>query len=172
MNDNQSTTITRNAELDKITFSDIFPASMESREDRVSIVHLWRVLQKRRWLVLGSLATIVLLVTAASLSLPKRYDASSRLLLDLEGSEDLGLDQVVMPIGIDLDTKLQTQIRIVQSDTIATTVIKQLGLQNNPKFAGKQAALLGRDFDSLDLQTRAGLTNGLPRYLTVQLVPK
>jgi polysaccharide biosynthesis transport protein len=172
MNDNQSTTITRNAELDKITFSDIFPASMESREDRVSIVHLWRVLQKRRWLVLGSLATIVLLVTAVSLSLPKRYDASSRLLLDLEGSEDLGLDQVVMPIGIDLDTKLQTQIRIVQSDTIANSVIRKLGLQNNPAFVGKQAALSRHDFDSLDLQTRAGLTNGLHKYLTVQLVPK
>ena len=41
---------------------------------------------------------------------------------------DLGLEQVVMPIGLDLNTKLETQIRIVQSDTIATSVIKQLGL--------------------------------------------
>ncbi len=172
MKDNQSTTISKNTELEKVTFSDIFPATVESREDGVSIVHLWRVLQKRRWLVLGSLATVVLIVTAISLALPKRYDASSRLLLDLEGSQDLGLDQVVMPIGIDLDTKLQTQIRIVQSDTIATSVIKQLGLQNNPLFAGKQATSPGRDFDSLDLQTRAALTNGLQRYLTVQLVPK
>src|SRR5580698_8279075 len=172
MNDNQSTTITRNAELETVNFSDIFPATMESREDRASIVHLWRVLQKRRWLVLGSLATVVLLVTAISLALPKRYDASSRLLLDLEGSEDLGLDQVVMPIGIDLDTKLQTQIRIVQSDTIANSVIRKLGPQNNPAFVGKQAALSRHDFDSLDLQTRAGLTNGLHKYLTVQLVPK
>ena len=172
MKDNQLTTISKNTELEKVTFSDIFPATVESREDGVSIVHLWRVLQKRRWLVLGSLATVVLIVTAISLALPKRYDASSRLLLDLEGSQDLGLDQVVMPIGIDLDTKLQTQIRIVQSDTIATSVIKQLGLQNNPLFAGKQATSPGRDFDSLDLQTRAALTNGLQRYLTVQLVPK
>jgi succinoglycan biosynthesis transport protein ExoP len=172
MRDNQSTTTSKNTELEAINFSDIFPATMESREDHISMVHLWRVLQKRRWLVLGSLATIVLLVTAISLALPKRYDAYSRLLLDLEGSEDLGLDQVVMPIGIDLDTKLQTQIRIVQSDTIANSVIKQLGLQNNPEFAGKQASASGRDFDDLNLQTRAGLTNGLHRYLTVQLVPK
>ena len=172
MKDNQPTAITKKTELETVTFSDIFPSTLESREDRVSIVQLWRVLQKRRWLVLGSLAAIVLIVTAISLALPKRYDASSRLLLDMEGSEDLGLDQVVMPIGIDLDTKLQTQIRIVQSDTIANSVIKQLGLQNNPAFAGKQAASLGRDFDNLDLQTRAALTNGLHRYLTVQLVPK
>jgi hypothetical protein len=57
MRDNQSTTASKNTELEAINFSDIFPATMESREDHVSIVHLWRVLQKRRWLVLGSLAT-------------------------------------------------------------------------------------------------------------------
>src|SRR5579863_4559369 len=172
MKDNRPITTTKNTGLETVTFSDIFPASMESREDRVSIVHLWRVLQKRRWLVLSSLATIVLLVTAISLALPKRYDASSRLLLDLEGSEDLGLDQVVMPIGIDLDTKLQTQIRIVQSDTIANSVIKQLALHHIPGFAGKQAVAPGHDFDSLDLQSRARLTELLHKYLAVQLIPK
>ncbi len=173
MKDTQSTVTSKSGEMGNITFSDIFPATFESGDDRVSIVHLWRVLQKRRWLVLGSLAAIVLTVTAISLTLPKRYDASSRLLLDLEGSEDLGLDQVVMPIGINLDTKLQTQILIVQSDTIAISVIEQLGLQNNPAFVGKQAAMLpARDFQNLDLRTRASLTTGFHKYLTVQLVPK
>jgi hypothetical protein len=81
------------------------------------------VLQKRRWLVLRSLAAVVLLVTAVSLFLPKRYEASSPLLLDLEGPDDLGLEQMVMPMGLDMNTKLETQIRIVQSDTIATSVI-------------------------------------------------
>ncbi len=36
-----------------------------------------------------------------------------------------------MPMGIDLNTKLETQIRIVQSDTIANSVMKQLALQRN-----------------------------------------
>jgi succinoglycan biosynthesis transport protein ExoP len=165
-------TISKKTELEKLGFLDAQPAIIDSQNDPISIVHFWRVLQKRRWLVLGSLAAVVLLVTAISLILPKRYDACSRLLLDLEGSEDLGLDQVVMPIGIDLDTKLQTQIRIVQSDTIANHVIKELGLHHNPGFAGKQAAAQWREFDSLDLQTRALLTDHLHRYLNVQLVPK
>jgi succinoglycan biosynthesis transport protein ExoP len=170
MNDTQTTLA--KAEMEKAIFSDIFATSLDPNDDRASIINLWRVIQKRRWLILGSLGAIVLLVTAVSLALPKRYDASSQLLLDLEGEEDLGLDQVVMPIGIDLDTKLQTQVRIVQSDTIANSVIKELGLQNNPAFAGKQAALPVKDFESLDLQTRAALTHGLHRNLTVQLVPK
>jgi polysaccharide biosynthesis transport protein len=163
MNDNQ--TIIKRGEADTLSLF------VEPDDNRASIIYLWRVLQKRRWLIMGTLITFVVVVTAVSLMLPKRYDASSQLLLDLEGEEDLGLDQVVMPIGIDLDTKLQTQVRIVQSDTIATTVIKQLGLQNNPAFVGKQAHYPS-DFDHLDLQVRAALTNHFHKSLTVQLVPK
>jgi len=172
MTDNQAITIGKKTEIEPFTFSDLTHGAVNSHDGQVSIVQLWRVMQKRRWLVLGTLGLVVLLVTAISLVLPKRYDASSRLLLDLEGSEDLGLDQVVMPIGIDLDTKLQTQIKIVQSDTIAVSVIKQLGLQHNPGFAGKHAAAPEREFDSLDLHSRARLTELLHKYLNVQLIPK
>ncbi|HXM22082.1 MAG TPA: polysaccharide biosynthesis tyrosine autokinase [Terriglobales bacterium] len=172
MTDTHSLATNKKTDLEPFSFSEQHPVTIESHEDQISIIQFWRVLQKRRWLVIGSLAAVVLLVTAVSLVLPKRYDASSRLLLDLEGSQDLGLDQVVMPMGIDLDTKLQTQIRIVQSDTIAVSVIKQLGLHHNPGFVGKQAVPPGNDFDNLDLQTRARLMNGLHRYLTVQLIPK
>ena len=59
-------------------FSEIHAATSDSRDDQISIVQLWRVLRKRRWLVLGSLAAVVLLVTAVSLFLPKRYEASAR----------------------------------------------------------------------------------------------
>jgi capsular exopolysaccharide synthesis family protein len=161
-----------NGELERVRLSDISSMTIDSGSDQLSIVDLWRVLQKRWLVVLISLGAVVLAVTVFSLTLPRRYDACSRLLLDLEGSENLGLDQVVMPIGIDLDTKLQTQIRIVQSDAIATSVIEQLNLQNNPAFVGKQTPHSGRSFDTLDLRTRAALTNGLHRFLTVELIPK
>jgi len=172
MTENQSIAIGKKTEMEQFSFSELRQAAIDSHDAQLSIVQLWHVIQKRRWLVLGTLAATVLLAAAVSLLLPKRYDATSRLLLDLEGSEDLGLDQVVMPIGIDLDTKLQTQIKIVQSDTIANSVIKQLGLHRNPGFAGKQAAASGQEFDSLNLQNRARLTGQLHRYLTVQLIPK
>jgi capsular exopolysaccharide synthesis family protein len=159
------------ADSEKFILSDVFPDDAGYGVDSASIAHLWGVLQKRRWLILCTLGVIVLSVTVVSLLLPKRYDASSQLLLDLEGQEDLGLDQLVMPIGIDLDTKLQTQIRIVQSNTIANSVIRELALQNNPAFSGRQG-FPPRDFDSLDLRSHALLTNGLHRGLTVELVPK
>ena len=46
----------------------------------------------------------------------------------------LAWSQVVMPMGLDMNTKLETQMRIVQSDTIAFSVIKQLGLHRNKDF--------------------------------------
>jgi polysaccharide biosynthesis transport protein len=161
-----------NEELERIRISGAFPLAVESGADHLSLVEIWRVLQKRRWLVLGSLGLVVILVTAYSFSLPRRYDARCRLLLDLEGSADLALDQVVMPVGIDLDTKLQTQISIVQSDTIARSVIEQLGLQDNPAFAGKQLLHNARSFDDLDLRTRTTLINNFHRFLSVELIPK
>jgi capsular exopolysaccharide synthesis family protein len=156
----------------RVIHSDVCIPASDANDDQVSLVQLWRVLQKRRWLVLGSLGTIVLLVTVISLILPKRYDASSQLLLDMEGQQDLGLDQLVLPIGIDLETKLETQIRIVQSDAIANSVIKELNLQNNPSFVGKGEKIDHRDFDALDLPTRTRLTSLLHKNLTVELLSK
>src|SRR5579884_1693807 len=81
------------------------PASIGIREDQVSVVQFWRVLQKRYALVLGTLVVVLVLGVTVSLLLPKRYDASAKILLDLEGNDDFGLEQVVMPIGLDLNTK-------------------------------------------------------------------
>src|SRR5437870_8605755 len=145
---------------------------IEMGEDQISVVQFWRVLQKRYTFVLGTLGIVVFLVVAASLLLPKRYDASARILLDLEGNDDLGLEQIVMPIGLDLNTKLQTQIRIVQSDTIAASVIKQLGLHQNKDFAGKSATPTGLNFDDVDLKTRSRLMQSFHKAVHVELIPK
>jgi polysaccharide biosynthesis transport protein len=78
----------------------------------------------------------------------------------------------VVPMGLDINTKLETQITIVQSDTIATSVIKQLGLHRNKAFGGLLAEQSPKEFDSLTPQQRVKLVSALHRSLTVQLVPK
>jgi polysaccharide biosynthesis transport protein len=172
MAENDSITVSKNLEFQRFNSSETHPAMIDFQDDQISIVQFWRVLQKRRWLVAVSLGLVLVLVTVVSLLLPKRYDASARILLDLEGTDDLGLEQVVMPIGLDLNTKLETQIRIVQSDTIANSVMRQVGLQHNRDFAGKYAVPAGQDFDSLDLETHAKLSKSFHKALNVQLIPK
>jgi capsular exopolysaccharide synthesis family protein len=163
---------TNAAALQRFGSSEARPVTIRAHDEQISLVQFWHVLQKRQWLVLGTLAFVVLIVTAVSLFLPKRYEASSRVLIDVDGPDDLGLEQVVMPIGLDLNTKLETQIRIVQSDTIASIVIKQLGLHHNREFAGKLTEPQGVDFDSVDAQRRVRLVEMFHKALTVRLVPK
>src|SRR3984885_8968054 len=172
MTDEHSIALSRRTEIDKLAFADFQHAMIDARDDQISIVQFWRVLQKRRLLVLGSLLAILVVVTAVSFILPKRYEASARILLDLDGNDNFGLEQVVMPIGLDLNTKLETQIRIVQSDTIATSVIKQLGLHHDKDFAGKLTVSGTQDFDNVDLETRAKLMKAFHKSLNVQLIPK
>ena len=172
MTDTHSLATTKKAELEQFTFSEPRPVTIESHEDQISLIQFWRVLQKRRWLVIGSLITIALFVAIVSAFLPKRYDATARILLDMEGPDGLGLEQAVVPMGLDMTTKLETQIKIVQSDTIATSVIKQLGLHRNKAFAGMPAEQSPKDFDNLTPQQRVRLVNTLHGSLAVQLVPK
>ena len=166
------TALITKTEIEKIAPFVSSPVSMVLGEDQISIVQFWRVLQKRRALVLGTLGVVLLLVVVASLLLPKHYEATARILLDLDGNDDLGLEQMVMPMGLDLNTKLQTQIHIVQSDTIATSVIKQLGLQHKKDFAGNYAVAGGIGFEDLDLKTRFRLMERFHKALNVQLIPK
>jgi polysaccharide biosynthesis transport protein len=170
MTDNSSP-VNKKTTLDKFRFSDSETVVIDAQDDQLSVVQFWRVLQKRRWLVISSLAAIIVLVTAISLVLPNRYDASSRLLLDLEGSGDLGLEQMVLPMGLDMNTKLETQIRIVESDTIAISVIKELKLYQNKGFAGKFVDSAAT-FDSLSLEKRVKLVTRFHKSLNVKLVPK
>jgi capsular exopolysaccharide synthesis family protein len=172
MNDDKAIALHKGGQFDRAAFADAHNAIIDAHDDQISLMQFWRVLQKRRWLVLACLTTVAVLVTVISFLLPKRYDATARILLDLEGNDGLGLEQVVMPIGLDLNTKLETQIRIVQSDTIANTVIKQLGLQNNKSFAGKDIPEHPVDFDALDLEERARLNKAFHKALNVQLIPK
>jgi capsular exopolysaccharide synthesis family protein len=172
MNDNNAITVGKAAPLEKFIFSDSHTATIDAHDEQISIVQFWRVLQKRRWLVFSALGAVVLLVTVVSLLLPKRYEATSRILLDLEGTDGLGLEQVVMPIGLDLNTKLETQIHIVQSDTIANSVIRQLDLQHKKEFSRNLDAGPGTDFEHLSLQDKAQLNKQFHKALNVALIPK
>ena len=172
MSDRQAVVLSKGNELERLGLPGALAMTIDSPNDQISIMQFWRVLQKRRWLVLGSLAFVVLLAMAFSLILPKRYDASARLLLDLDGNDDLSLERVVMPMGLDLNTKLETQIRIVESNTTAISVIKQLGLHHKKDFAGRRTVPPDRDFDNVDLKTRAKLTEAFHKSLGVKLIPK
>src|SRR5436309_10036669 len=99
-----------------------------------------RVLIKRKWVVLGTLAAIFGASLIATLRITPIYDAVGSIAINkpdpmLQNLRDSGNS------GVDYydPTDLDTEVRILHSDLLALQVIKQLNLDQMPEFGGHGA---------------------------------
>ena len=96
-----------------------------------------RVLIKRKWIVIGTLALIFGAALVATLRITPIYDAVGSIainkpdpiLQNLRDSANSGSDYYD-------PTDLDTEVRILRSDLLALQVIKQLNLDQMPEFGG------------------------------------
>ena len=149
-----------------------------SGNEEVSLLEIGHTLRRRKLTLvtcfLGALALAVLFI----LVMPKRFDASARLFLDFDDSDAFGLEQLQPITGLDPTTRLQSQMRILESETLAWTVIKQEHLYSNRAFAGRnffQSSLLEHapsDIDQASPELRARLLNRFQKSRNVTLLPK
>lgn len=101
-----------------------------------------RVLIKRKWTVIGCLATIFSVVAIASLKMTPIYEAVGRIainkpdmnLVNFRDSANGGGDYS------DPTTDLDTEVTILQSDLLDLQVIKALNLDKMPEFGGKPSS--------------------------------
>jgi len=135
-------------------------------------------LRRRKWTLASFFLGALVLAVITILLVPKRFDASARLFLDFDDSDALGLEQLQPITGLDPTTRLQTQMRILQSDTLAWTVIKQERLYSNRSFAGRrlfQASLVEAapaDIEQASPELRTRLLDRFHKNLDVSLLPK
>ncbi len=136
-----------------------------------------RVLIKRKWVVLGSVAVILGAVTISTLKATRIYDSSGSIainktdpaLLNLKDSSNGGSDYYD---PADLDT----EARILNSDLLALQVIKQLNLDKRPELGGRSdmpSATLPLTTDELqpDSEKTSALLGGFKGNLRVTPVP-
>ena len=120
-------------------------------DDEIDLLAYWRILVKRRWLVLGILTGVVALALLKTLMATPIYRATSVLQLEKAGT------QVVQVEGIQPDSDgygwdpdfLQTQYELLQSRSLAERVADELNLDqaaldrlNDPGWLGRMLALL------------------------------
>jgi succinoglycan biosynthesis transport protein ExoP len=138
-----------------------------------SLDEVQRVLRRQKLVVFVIVTITVLVVALISMSLPKRYEAVARIMLDFDKANSLNLDQLGLPTGSDAITKMETQIRIIRSETIGWEVVKDLRLYENPVFMAPGLPVKkGTNPEDFTPQQRTRLTKRLIGMLTVQLVPK
>lgn len=110
--------------------------------DQVSLAAVWRNILDRKWTIVAFTGVVVALVLTASLLTKPKYDAIGRVVFHQENdSTVLGFKSVDPTLIEDPEDRaaIDTQIGILQTDALATQVIKDLHLDKNPKFAGRSS---------------------------------
>ncbi|MBB6599036.1 polysaccharide biosynthesis tyrosine autokinase [Luteimonas sp. MC1825] len=94
-------------------------------EDELDLLAYWRILVKRRWLVLGVLGVVVALALIATLMMPPVYRASATLQIDRDTVQVMQVEGVTNAEGGGPDFLL-TQYALLQSRSLAERVANEL----------------------------------------------
>ncbi len=138
----------------------------------------WGVLAKRKWVVLAAIVIVVTMTAIASFRTQKEYEASARLAIYREIPLTLGQTKDTdfnTADDWDASVDLDTQVRIIQSDTLALDVIKRLQLHRNVEFAGPAANAAAVSLDGtseIDPAMVPGLLGQFHGGLRVNVLPR
>ncbi len=102
--------------------------------EQVHLRDYLRVLRKYRLTIFLFVLTTVLTVLLVSLRLPKMYEAVVRVAIDRENPSTLMRESTVPTDPWSFQDYLRTQIRVLESDTMAILTIGTLRLDREPEF--------------------------------------
>jgi succinoglycan biosynthesis transport protein ExoP len=141
-------------------------------QQQLSFVDLCNALARRKVPILGFATLVLCLVAAYTFLRTPLYEGVARLQIDPSRSSSLGLDEAEKPIPTDVDSRIKTEVTIIQSDTVVMQVIKSLRLRDQPQFAGKDV-VSGAAKDAAQLTAVQGrrLLERFKDSLTVKVIP-
>ncbi|HEV2289479.1 MAG TPA: polysaccharide biosynthesis tyrosine autokinase [Candidatus Acidoferrales bacterium] len=118
------------------------PVSWEQGPRDPNLLDYFLILRKHQWMILTFLLTVVTIVTIASFKMKPVYLASARVEVDREVENPLPFQNAdSYDMYIDLDTYIETQTKILQSETLAMKTIRAMDLARYPEFGGNPAEL-------------------------------
>lgn len=137
--------------------------------DDISLAELWRVVLQRRWIIVACALGCLALAAAYCVVVKPRYRATARIAIDPDKMDSLNLEDlgISMPGGADAQTKLETEVQILQSDSLALEVIGKLKLQDSPLFFSKKG-----NINVQDPATRTALLSAWHSGISVKSIPK
>jgi len=104
----------------------------------MTIQDLWGVLSRRRAIVLGALVLTIAAAGTLFATATRLYQASAKIQVLKESADTLSMDRMMGPESqsdaVEANVTLQTQAEILQSDSLALQVIKELNLEGSPDF--------------------------------------
>jgi capsular exopolysaccharide synthesis family protein len=133
-----------------------------------------RILRKHEWLILTFLLTVVTLVSIGTFKMKPVYQATARIEIDRD-TPAITPFQAADSDGLyeDLENYIETQSKIIQSDTLAMDTIRKTDLADNPAFGGTPGT--GVQFPALSANQapilRPAILGDFESALSVKRVP-
>jgi succinoglycan biosynthesis transport protein ExoP len=160
-----------NGTVDLITVPARFPAlDLSPREPHLYDYLL--ILRKHQWLILSFLLTVVTIVSIATFRMKSVYVATTRIEIDRENSNILpfqGMDSY--DYLLDLENYIETQSKILTSETLALQTIRNGSLASHPDFASSGGPSEAIASGSLANQKRPPELGAFLGSLSVRRVP-
>ena len=139
---------------------------------QLSLAEIWKTFARRKLAILSCAAIIFLSVAAYTFLKTPLYEGVARLQIDPNLSSSLGLDGNDKSSPVDADSRLKTEVAIIQSNTVALRVLKSLGLLGNPHFADADTIKVNaKDLSDLTPAQRQKLLDKFYDSLTVKVIP-
>ncbi len=114
------------------------PAPVMPGRKEMTVQDLWGVLSRRRGIVLGVLLLTIVVAGILFATSTRLYRASAEIQVRKESADALSMDTMMgaepPSDSVESNVNLQTQAQILQSDSLALQVIKELNLEGSPDF--------------------------------------
>jgi len=156
----------------------------QANSDEVSLSDLIRVFRRRRRIIIVSVIAFSLLGILYCILKTPRYEAIADLAINPEGTNSLDMGDITASLGgggLGFDEKLETQVHILRSESLAWAVISDLRLDEKPSFTGDHKYLFfgPRSCMNIPIQIeqtspvcRNALVSRFEKALTVQSIAR
>jgi polysaccharide biosynthesis transport protein len=113
------------------------PAAMVARKE-MTIQDLWGLLERRRHIVVGILLLTIALAAIRFATTTRLYKGTAQIQVQKESADALSMNNMIGPESqsdaVDSNVTLLTQAQILQSDSLALQVVRELNLEGSADF--------------------------------------
>jgi succinoglycan biosynthesis transport protein ExoP len=148
------------------------PMDILPRQQRLTDYLL--ILRKHKWLILSFALAVVTFVTVTTVRMQPVYEATARIEIDRENPNLTNFTGNGNDAGGEADGEddyIETQSKILMSETVALETIRSVGLQNDPAFGGQPGKPVADAASGGANQPRPAALEAFLRNLTVTRVP-
>ncbi len=144
--------------------------------EEASLGEYWRILVKRKWTILATLVVVMTLATVISLRTTPMYMAMGKIAIFRDSSDLVNFKDVGSTTSDDWDytVAMDTQVKILQSDSMALAVARNLAASNTGnKQDGQNLATipLGASAATLDSKAEQAAISEIRSNLTITTIP-